>query len=178
MKLKYIIPLVIFIGILGFFWKGLTINPHIIPSVLIGKPLPQFTMPSLNSPTKIVTNKQFRGQVILLNVWATWCTTCRAEQPIMLKIARSKKVILVGLNYKDQRPQAKQWLKQFGNPFKINIFDPKGILGTNLGVYGTPETFVIDKKGIIRDKIIGAISPNAWAHQLLPLITRLQKEKT
>lgn len=172
----YFLPLIIFLTIVIFFWKGLQKDPHEIPSVLVGKSIPEFSYVSLMDKNKSITNKVFLGQVSLLNVWATWCLTCYAEHSILMDIMKSDKVVLFGLNYKDDGKEAENWMKKYGNPYKAIIFDPKGQLAIDLGVYGTPETFVIDKKGIIRYKHIGAISPNVWKDKLQPLIEALNHE--
>ena len=175
-KLKFLIPLFIFFALVVFLWKGLGEDPHIIPSALIGKPIPQFVYPSLFDQQKPLTNELFLGHVSLLNVWASWCYTCRAEHGVMMHIAASHDVALYGLNYKDKREVAEKWLKQAGDPFQKIIYDPDGKLGINLGVYGTPETFLIDKHGIIRDKLIGPVSPELWENKLLPEIEKLKKQ--
>lgn len=171
---KRMLPLVVFAILVVFLWKGLGKNPSVVPSALVGKPVPSFDYPTLMNPSQDVTNKLFLGHVSLLNVWATWCITCKAEHGQLMEIARSGVVNIYGLNYKDDRAKAVKWLKTEGDPFKKVIYDPKGNLAINLGVYGTPETFVIDKKGIIRDKVIGPISPQVWQDRLLPEIKKLE----
>lgn len=174
--MKYLIPLIIFIIITAFFWQGLKKDPRRVPSALIGKEVPAFSSPSLQNPHVQITNQQFQGHVSLLNVWATWCISCRAEHPILMDIVRENKAIIYGLDYKDDPTSAKNWLKNFGNPYKNVIFDGNGTLAINLGVYGTPETFIIDQHGVIRDKYIGPISPQVWQEQLLPEIDKLKQE--
>ncbi|MDF3054450.1 MAG: thiol:disulfide interchange protein [Gammaproteobacteria bacterium] len=174
-RIKYFLPLLIFIAIALFFWKGLQKDPHEIPSALIGKPVPAFNYPALtgNQP---LTNKIFIGKVSLLNVWATWCPTCYAEHAVLLDIMRTPNLVIYGLNYKDDRTKAEDWIKENGNPYQAVIYDAKGTLAMDLGVYGAPETFVIDKKGIIRYKHIGAVSPNVWETKLKPLLEKLNHE--
>lgn len=171
---RYLIPLILFAVIVLFFWRGLHTDPHIVPSVLIGKQVPNFNYPSLSNSSQSINEKQFLGHISLLNVWATWCITCHAEHPILMDIAQTSGISIYGLDYKDQRQAALTWLKKYGNPYKDVIYDDKGTLAINLGVYGTPETFVIDSKGIIRYKYIGAISPDVWQDTLLPEIKKLQ----
>jgi cytochrome c biogenesis protein CcmG, thiol:disulfide interchange protein DsbE len=170
---KFIVPLAVF-AVLGILlWVGLSLNPRKIPSPLIGKPLPTFSLPSLHEPKRIVTPDSLRGRVYLLNVWASWCVACRQEHPVLKAIASQKIVPLIGLNYKDQREDALAWLKQFEDPYQLSIVDLEGRLGIELGVYGVPETFVIDKAGVIRYKFIGPVTDEAWNNTLLPLVRQL-----
>ncbi len=170
--LKLSAPLIVFMIIAIFLWRGLHINPHKIPSPLLGKSLPAFRAENLLEPEASVTDANLKGQVTLLNVFATWCATCQAEHPILMDIAREHGVRLVGLDYKDSRTKAMAWLKSYGNPYSMVISDPLGKLGISLGVYGTPETFVIDKNGIIRYKYIGGLSPNVWHDTLKPQVEK------
>jgi cytochrome c biogenesis protein CcmG/thiol:disulfide interchange protein DsbE len=170
---KFVIPLAVFAVLGVLLWVGLSLNPRRIPSPLIGKPLPAFSLPSLHEPKKIIAPESLRGRVYLLNVWASWCVACRQEHPVLKIIAKQKAVLLVGLNYKDERKDALAWLQEFENPYDMSIVDADGRLGIELGVYGVPETFVIDKAGVIRYKYIGPISEEAWAKTLLPLIQQL-----
>lgn len=170
--MRYFLPLIIFLGIAGFLWKGLKNDPHQLPSALINKPLPEFTYPSLVHEGQKITQKEFLGHVSLLNVWGTWCITCHAEHPVLMDIARSKEVLIYGLDYKDNPIVAKQWLKKYGDPYQDVISDEKGTLAIDFGVYGTPETFVIDKHGVIRYKHIGAISPDVWQDKIQPEVKK------
>ncbi|HVV69280.1 MAG TPA: DsbE family thiol:disulfide interchange protein [Gammaproteobacteria bacterium] len=175
--MRYIITiftLLLFIVLMTFLWRGLKRDPHELPSALIGKPVPEFNYASLLRKEGSLSNKMFLGHVSLLNVWATWCITCHAEHPVLMDIAHSGVVTVYGLNYKDDFFQATDWLKKYGNPYADVIFDGKGTLAIDFGVYGTPETFVIDSKGIIRDKYIGAISPDVWKNKIEPEVLRLQ----
>ncbi len=174
--LIYLIPLAIFLGLAIFLWQGLHINPHKIPSVLINKKAPQFSIASLEHPQQTFSNQDFHHHVVLLNVWASWCMTCRMEHPILMDIAAQHIVPLYSLDYKDTRKAAETWLREFGNPYTKVGFDEKGIAALDFGVYGTPETFVIDKHGKIRFKQIGAVTEEIWQQQILPLVKKLQKE--
>ena len=170
---KFAIPLVIFVALGVLLWMGLSLDPRKIPSPLVGKPLPAFSLAALHEPSKTITPDSLRGRVYLLNVWASWCVACRQEHPVLNELARRKAVPIVGLNYKDQRNDAITWLQNLGNPYELSIVDLDGRIGIELGVYGVPETFVIDKEGIIRYKHIGPISEEAWRSKLEPLIKQL-----
>ncbi len=175
--MRYVITIttsVLFIVLMIFLWRGLHRDPHQLPSALIGKPVPQFSYTSLLQPKHFVSNKIFLGHVSLLNVWATWCITCHAEHPVLMDIALSKEVKVYGLNYKDDFSAATDWINKYGNPYTDIIFDNKGTLAIDFGVYGTPETFIIDPKGIIRDKYIGAISPEVWKDKIEPEVLKLR----
>lgn len=170
--MRYLIPLFLFLAIAGFLWKGLYSDPHRLPSALINKPVPIFSQPSLLSPSKNLTEKQFLGQVSILNLWATWCVSCQAEHAVLMEIVHSKKVAVWGVNYKDDLPAARAWLKKYGNPYRDVITDKEGKLAIDLGVYGTPETFVIDAQGIIRYKYIGPMTLEAWKNTVAPEVEK------
>jgi cytochrome c biogenesis protein CcmG, thiol:disulfide interchange protein DsbE len=170
---KFLIPVSIFAVLGVLLWVGLSLNPRKIPSPLVGKPLPAFSLPALHEPKRVVTAESLRGRVYLLNVWASWCVACRQEHPVLKAIAKQKAVPLIGLNYKDKREDALAWLKEFENPYELSVVDADGRLGIELGVYGVPETFVIDKAGVIRYKYIGPVTDEAWTKTLLPLIREL-----
>jgi len=171
---RYLAPLLAFLALAALLYKGLSIDPRTIPSPLIDKPAPAFRLPALKDPEQFISNTDFKGKVTLLNVWATWCVACRQEHPLLVKL-RQQGVEIYGLNYKDKRPAAEQWLQRFGNPYIANAFDADGRVGIDWGVYGTPETFVIDKHGIIRHKHIGPITFNAIEHEILPLVKKLRE---
>jgi len=171
---RYLAPLLAFLALTALLYKGLSINPRTIPSPLIDKPAPAFRLPALKHPEQFISNADFQGKVTLLNVWATWCVACRQEHQNLVQL-RKQGVRIYGLNYKDKRPAAEQWLQQFGNPYIANAFDADGRVGINWGVYGTPETFVIDKQGIIRHKYIGPITLNAIQNEILPLVKQLRE---
>lgn len=174
-NIKYYIPLFFFLLLVIFLWLSLGKKVHAIPSPLIGKPIPAFKATKLPDPNKSITNNIFKGHISLLNVFATWCMSCRAEHPILIDIHNLRWVKIVGLNYRDKRQQAINWLKNYGNPYDDVIYDPQGRLAFNLGVYGTPETFIIDQKGIIRGKYVGVITPLVWKNDILPKIKNLGK---
>ncbi len=174
--LKYIIPLILFMVMAGFLAMGLNLNPRDIPSPLINKSAPGFSLPILATPEKVLSNTDLSGQVWLLNVWASWCGSCRTEHPVFNQLAQKNLVTIVGLNYKDEASAAKQWLAQLGNPYNVSIMDQEGRTGLDYGVYGVPETFVIDKKGIIRYKHTGPVSVKDVQEILLPLINQLKAE--
>ena len=172
---RFFIPLGVFIVLLGFLFVGLRLDPRAVPSPLIDKPAPAFQLPRLHEPEKALSQKDLLGQVWLLNVWASWCVSCRQEHPLLVDLARRNIVPLYGLNYKDAPDDARKWLKQFGDPYAASIQDRDGRVGLDFGVYGVPETFVIDKKGIIRYKQIGPITPEALNSRILPLLKELQQ---
>ncbi len=173
---RYLVPIGFFllVIVLGI---GLTLDPREVPSPFIGKPAPEFTLPTLNMPDQTISPSDMKGQVWMLNVWATWCVSCRAEHEVLVKLSRSNHIPIVGLNYKDESEKAKQWLQQLGNPYVVNAVDADGRVGIDWGVYGTPETFVIDKKGIIRHKQTGPVHAQVLQETILPLIQKLQGEQ-
>lgn len=170
----YWLPVLLFAGLVIVLFYGLNHDPSLVPSPLVNKPVPAFKAVDLQHPNIILTQQQFQGHVSLLNVWATWCMACESEQEVLMAIANSQQVRIYGFNYKDQRQNALKWLAQRGNPYTAIIDDPTGQLAIDFGVYGTPETFLIDQKGIIRYKYIGAITPDSWRKELLPRIKQLQ----
>ncbi|HAQ25989.1 DsbE family thiol:disulfide interchange protein [Stutzerimonas nitrititolerans] len=175
-RMLMLVPLAIFLLIAVFLYKGLFLNPSDIGSTMIGKPLPEFSLASLETPERKVTVADFQELPALLNVWATWCPTCKAEHAMLNKLA-AQGVVVYGVNYKDDSDAARQWLAQLGNPYRFSVEDPEGSLGINLGVYGAPETFVIDRKGIVRDKFVGAIDERIWRERLAPLYQSLVDEQ-
>ena len=155
------IPLVIFIAIGIFLWRGLQLDPTELPSALLNKPFPQFQVSSLYDENEILNVSELKGEAALVNVWATWCPSCKQEHAQLNRIkAAGYKVI--GINYKDDRLKAKIWLEKYLDPYAINIFDEKGLLGLDLGVYGAPETYVIDAEGVIRYKHVGVVDEKVW----------------
>ncbi len=174
--MRYLIPLVAFMVLAAFLLVGLTLNPRQVPSPLIDKPAPVFQLNQLHEPEKIMASGDNLGKVWLLNVWASWCVACRDEHPLLVQLANSGVVPIYGLNYKDERTTAIQWLKRYGDPYTISIVDPDGKVGIDYGVYGVPETYVIDKKGIIRHKQIGPVTVDSLQKTIIPLIIELQKQ--
>ncbi len=172
---RYLIPLVLFVVLVAFLAIGLGLNPREVPSPLIGKPAPPFQLAQLHQPEQSFARKDMLGKVWLLNVWASWCVSCREEHPVLLELAKSNVVPVYGLNYKDKRDEALAWLKQFGDPYALSISDNDGRVGIDYGVYGVPETFVIDKAGVIRYKQIGPVTPQALKDKILPLVRQLQQ---
>ena len=173
---RYLTPLVLFLALAALLYKGLALNPREVPSPLIGKPAPEFSLPELKDTSRQLSHSDFLGKVSLLNVWATWCVSCRAEHPLLMQLARQG-VTIYGLDYKDNREDAKRWLQRFGDPYVANAFDADGRVGIDWGVYGTPETFVIDQRGIIRHKHIGPLTEEPIQREILPLIQQLKEDK-
>ncbi len=165
-------PFIIFAGMVAFLYRGLSLDPHKLPSVIIGKQLPKLDLPLLANPKFKFQAKKMLGKVWLLNVWATWCNECQLEHPTLINLANLG-INIIGLDYKDNNKNAQNWLRNYGNPYREVIVDKNGDSAINLGVYGAPETFVIDKKGIIRYKQIGQITPAIWSQLLLPIMRKL-----
>ncbi|MDH4276344.1 MAG: DsbE family thiol:disulfide interchange protein [Gammaproteobacteria bacterium] len=172
--LRYGVPVVVFFILVIFLYRGLSLKPSEIPSPLIDKPAPAFTLPQVLNEQQSFTPAQMKGKVWMLNVWASWCPSCRDEHPLLVDLGRRGVVSINGLNYKDQRQDALAWLNQFGNPFENIAHDLKGDVGIDFGVYGAPETFIIDKQGVIRYKHIGPLTGEALRDKILPLIKELQ----
>jgi cytochrome c biogenesis protein CcmG, thiol:disulfide interchange protein DsbE len=172
---RFLLPLGVFFGLLLFLAVGLKLNPREIPSPFIGKAAPRFELQQLQVPGKTISTRDMAGQVWMLNVWASWCASCRVEHPVLLKFAKSHAVPMVGRNYKDGRDDGVKWLDQHGDPYLVSAFDKDGRVGIDYGVYGVPETFVIDKKGIVRWKFTGPLTEEAIRSKLLPLIEELQR---
>lgn len=173
MRWKYLVPLAIFLVVCGFLFKGLYLDPREVPSALIGKPAPEFSLPTMQGET--VTKKDLLGKVYMMNVWASWCQACQYEHPYFVKLKNEGlKTILVGYNYRDKPMAAQQWLNALGDPYDIKLVDADGRAAIDFGVYGAPETFVIDKEGIIRHKVIGAVTDEVWNKELKPLLAELE----
>lgn len=166
------IPIVLFSLLVFFLWRGLALDPHVLPSVQIGKALPAFRLPLLGT-NQWFTPELLQGRVVLLNVWASWCTACIEEHAFLLKLAQTGFPI-VGLNYKDDTQNAQNWLHTWGNPYQLIAEDKAGKLAIDLGVYGTPETFLIDKKGFIRYRHVGIVDEDVWQKEFLPCIEKLK----
>lgn len=170
---KALIPLLIFGVLVAFLAVGLSLNPREIPSPLIDKPAPAFSLPSLDVPEQKISAQDLRGKVWILNVWASWCVACRVEHPLLVEFSKTRAVPIYGLNYKDKRDDAMRWLERFGNPYTRSLSDTEGLVGIDFGVYGVPETFVIDKTGVIRMKHIGPVTPEVLRDDILPLVRKL-----
>jgi cytochrome c biogenesis protein CcmG/thiol:disulfide interchange protein DsbE len=175
MSKKLLIPLGVFLVLCAFLLVGLWRDPREVPSPLIGKPAPAFVLTQLHEPAKTLGPADLKGQVWLLNVWASWCVSCREEHPLLVELGKAKVVPIVGLNYKDESVAGKRWLAQYGDPYDVSVVDRDGRVGIDWGVYGVPETFVVDKAGTIRYKQIGPITAEALEKRILPLIRELQK---
>lgn len=176
-KLRPFIPLIIFLVMAAFLGIGLTLDPREVPSPLINKASPAFTLPQLHAADKTLSHTDFIGKVSLFNVWASWCAACRQEHGFLLQLSQQNILPIYGLNYKDKRADAKRWLIQYGgDPYVASAHDLNGRVGIDWGVYGVPETFVIDKKGMIRYKQIGPMNVQVWRETILPIIKQLQAE--
>jgi cytochrome c biogenesis protein CcmG/thiol:disulfide interchange protein DsbE len=175
-RLIYLIPLVVFIAVSIWFAIGLTRDPSRIPSALIDQPVPRFTLPAVAGTTVPgLSDEAIRGKVALVNVFASWCAPCRVEHPILMRLAAEKRVPIYGINWKDRATDASQWLKELGNPYAAIGHDEENRVGIEWGVYGAPETFIVDREGRIRFKHVGPITPSVLEDTILPLIARLEK---
>jgi cytochrome c biogenesis protein CcmG, thiol:disulfide interchange protein DsbE len=172
--MRYVL-IAVFLALVALLGVGLTLNPREVPSPLVGKAAPNFQLPQLHEPEKEFSEKDMLGKVWLLNVWASWCVSCREEHPVLVEFAKSGVAPLYGLNYKDQRKDGLAWLKQFGNPYVLSAYDHEGRIGIDYGVYGVPETYVIDKKGVIRYKRIGPLTPEILKQKVVPLVAELNR---
>jgi cytochrome c biogenesis protein CcmG, thiol:disulfide interchange protein DsbE len=173
---RVVITLAVFLALIALLAVGLRLNPREVPSPLVGKPAPAFSLPQLYEPGKSFSNRDMAGKVWLLNVWASWCVACREEHPVLLDLARAKTIPIYGLNYKDERKDGIPWLRQMGDPYVLSIYDIEGRLGIDYGVYGVPETFLIDKKGVIRYKRIGPVTEEVLKEKILPMAAELERE--
>jgi cytochrome c biogenesis protein CcmG/thiol:disulfide interchange protein DsbE len=164
------LPVVVVIVLGVILFAGIGKDPNHLESALIGKPVPEFNLADLRQPDQQLGPELFRGQVSLLNVWGTWCPACRDEHDDLVWLARDKGVRIVGLNYKDNREEALNWLSDLGDPYAVNVYDPRGSLGFDLGVYGAPETYFVDADGIIRYRHVGVVNEKVWNEKFLPLM--------
>jgi len=172
---RVLLPLGIFILLVGFLAVGLKLDPREVPSPLVGKPAPAFELPVLHQPDKRFVPADMRGKVWLLNVWASWCASCRDEHPLLVDLSKKGVLPILGLNYKDRGEDAQRWLKQYGDPYQLSVVDADGRIGIDYGVYGVPETYLIDREGVIRYKQIGPITPAVLERKILPLVTSLNR---
>jgi cytochrome c biogenesis protein CcmG, thiol:disulfide interchange protein DsbE len=172
---RWSIPLAIFVILMAFLYVGLSRDPREVPSPLLDKPAPAFALSQLHDPASKLTNADLKGKVWLLNVWASWCVSCRVEHPLLMQLAASKVVPVYGLDYKDKPDAGRAWLAQNGNPYTASAVDLDGRVGIDYGVYGVPETFLIDKQGVVRYKQIGPLTVDSLQQKILPLVRELQK---
>jgi len=170
-----LLPLILFVVLAGFLLIGLFRDPHEIPSPLINRSAPDFQLPQLQQASATFSAKDMRGEVWLLNFWGTWCVACREEHPLLVQYAKTGVVPIYGVDYKDQRAAALQWLDEFGNPYTLTAFDVDGRISIDYGVYGAPESYLIDRNGVIRFKQIGPITEDVWQNKILPLVKELNQ---
>jgi cytochrome c biogenesis protein CcmG/thiol:disulfide interchange protein DsbE len=172
--MRFILPLVAFMVLAAFLYVGLGLNPHEVPSPLIGKPAPAFSLPQLHESGKQFSSQEMKGKVWILNVWSSWCVSCKEEHPLLVALSNQNIVPIYGLDYKDKREDGEGWLARAGNPYVLSASDFEGRVGIDYGVYGVPESYVIDKQGIIQYKEIGPITPEKLKDKILPLVAQLQ----
>ncbi|MFZ2541206.1 MAG: DsbE family thiol:disulfide interchange protein [Gallionella sp.] len=172
--MRFIWPFVIFVGLASFLYVGLGLNPREVPSPLVGKPAPAFSLAQLHEPAQQFSPQDMKGKVWLFNVWASWCVSCRVEHPVLMALANRNIVPIYGLNYKDKPKDGMAWLQEFGNPYVLSATDREGRIGIDYGVYGVPETYLIDKQGVIRYKQIGPVTQRSLREDILPLVAELQ----
>ena len=173
--IRAILPIAVFSVLAGFLYVGLYKDPSLVPSPLIGKPIPTFQLSTLKDANTNITQEHFKGEIALINVWGTWCIACKQEHAALVYIADEKNVPIYGLNYKDDRELAKQWLLDYGDPYVMSAFDASGRIAIDFGVYGAPETFLIDDKGIIRHKLVGIMTADVWKQQFVPKIQLIRQ---
>jgi cytochrome c biogenesis protein CcmG/thiol:disulfide interchange protein DsbE len=171
--LRFILPLAIFLLIVFFLWRGLALNPREVPSPLIGKPVPAFNVPVLGDPSQTLSAADLRGTVYLLNVWGSWCVSCRDEHPVLVEFAKRGTIPLYGLNWRDKREDAIAWLQRFGDPYVMSGVDREGKVAIDFGVYGAPETYLVDREGIIRFKQTGPLTWKVIEERIAPLAAKL-----
>lgn len=172
LPLRYLAPLLIFALLVGVFWLGLGKDPTELPSALTGKPMPAFSLPVLGEEARQVSEQDLKGKPYLLNLWATWCPTCYVEHPYLLELAKQNRIRLIGLNYKDEREKALQYLSRLGNPYELTLVDADGMLGINLGAYGAPETFLVSADGVILYRRAGDLNERIWQDEIVPLLAQ------
>jgi cytochrome c biogenesis protein CcmG/thiol:disulfide interchange protein DsbE len=171
---RRVLPVVLFLLLVAILGYGLTRDPSLVSSPLIGKPMPEFSLPLLSDAQKNIGSSDLRGNVYLLNVWASWCAACRVEHPLLMQLSEQGVLPIYGLNYRDSREDARAWLERYGNPYQAVAFDAQGDVGMDLGVYGAPETYLVDRNGVIAYKHIGPVTDEVWQQQLRPKIAELQ----
>ncbi|MDN3653636.1 DsbE family thiol:disulfide interchange protein [Thalassotalea ponticola] len=171
-----LIPLIVFLLLGLLFYRGLSLNPQDMPSALVGKSFPTFALQKLSDSEQVLTQESFKPGIKLVNVWGTWCPSCKIEHPFLVKLSKDSRFNVYGVNYKDERQAALEWLDYYQNPYQFSIYDVDGKLGLDLGVYGAPETFVVDHKNIIRKRFAGVLEANVWQREFLPLINQIESE--
>jgi cytochrome c biogenesis protein CcmG, thiol:disulfide interchange protein DsbE len=170
-KTRALVPLLIFMALVALLFYGLQLDPRKVPSPLVGKPAPSFELPSLEDPNRVVTNEMLLGRVSLVNIWASWCPSCRQEHGELMHIARANPDLqVIGFNWKDTRPEGLEMLRRYGNPYVVSAYDPDNRYGLHWGVYGAPETFIVDAEGIIRYKHIGPVDRAVWENTIRPIV--------
>lgn len=170
------LPFILAVLFAILLWQGLSHDPTRLPSALVGKAIPEFDLTTLEDPTKIVTAEQIKGSIALVNVWASWCYACQLEHPFLLALSQNQRVPIYGLNYRDDRDAAQSRLKESGDPYQFSLFDGEGRAAIDWGIYGTPETFLIDQQGIIRHRHVGVLDQITWEKEFLPLIEQMEKK--
>ena len=182
-RLKLFVPLLVFVVVAGFFFITIDrigegeYSPQDLPSALLNKPFPAFALPQLEQPERLLRQADLLGEIALVNVWATWCPSCHVEHSYLNYLASERGVVIYGVNYKDEVDLAQRWLREKGNPYKLNIVDQQGRLGLDMGVTGAPETYVIDHRGFVRLRYQGPLSETVWQEKFQPLLTQLQREQ-
>jgi len=172
--MRFILPFVVFMIMAAFMYVGLGLDPREVPSPLVGKAAPAFTLPQLHEPAKQFSPQDMKGKVWLFNVWASWCAACKDEHPVLMGLSRQNIVPIYGMDYKDKREDGEAVLRESGNPYTLVVSDTEGRVGIDYGVYGVPETYVIDKQGVIQHKHIGAVTPKILDEKIIPLVKELQ----
>ncbi len=165
---RFIVPIGLFAALFAVFFVGLGRDKETLPSPLIGKPAPQFTLPAVEDPSRMVSSQEFAGRPYVVNIWGTWCPGCRQEHDVLLQIAKRNQVPIIGIDWKDDLQAAQQWLSQLGNPYVATAFDPDGRVGIDWGAYGAPETFLVDANGIVVHKYAGPLTIAAWEAEFVP----------
>lgn len=174
-RLKLFIPLIILAALSVLFWQGLKMDPTDLPSALMGRPVPDFQLSTVKNPERLVTRDDLQGhEFALINVWATWCGPCRVEHPFLVELAEQG-IPIFGVNARDERDLARQWLDERGDPYQFSIFDPEGKLGLDMGVYGYPETFLIDENGTVLQRKTSVLDERVWREHFLPIIEKLRQ---
>ena len=171
--LRFVLPLAIFLAIAFFLFRGLSLNPRAVPSPLIGKPVPPFAVPVLDDATKMLTPAELRGKIYLINVWGSWCVSCRDEHPVLVELAKKGTLPIYGLNWKDRHEDAVAWLQRYGDPYVASGVDRDGKVAIDFGVYGAPETYLVDREGIIRFKQTGPLTWRIIEEKIMPLVAKL-----